>query len=233
MGRSECPLPTSGPPPRPNFEDASDDARRGGSWSIRPSGAAGSAAFLQATAGSLVDVSSDRRQHPIDPPGRSGTRLERLAGVALVGFQPGVEDGAQRRPRPRFGGEGAWGCKARGGREVAPRGSSESTAASAALTSSIVGSSRKGLNMSPHKRGLRATIVLIAALAALLALTAAASAETRTGESSTVIRENFPSGKSPSSRPTRPSNRSPEPAPSASPRLPGRSRKAKPSSSRA
>ncbi len=48
--------------------------------------------------------------------------------------------------------------------------------------------------MSPHTRRLRATIVLITALAALLALAAAASAETRTGESSTVIRENFPSG---------------------------------------
>jgi hypothetical protein len=48
--------------------------------------------------------------------------------------------------------------------------------------------------MSSHKRGLRATIVLITALAALLGLAASASAETRTGESSTVLRENFPSG---------------------------------------
>ena len=48
--------------------------------------------------------------------------------------------------------------------------------------------------MSSHNRRLRATIVLITALAALLALAAAASAETRTGESSTVVRENFPSG---------------------------------------
>jgi hypothetical protein len=48
--------------------------------------------------------------------------------------------------------------------------------------------------MSSHKRRGRATVVLIAALATLLALAANASAETRTGESSTVLRENFPSG---------------------------------------
>jgi hypothetical protein len=48
--------------------------------------------------------------------------------------------------------------------------------------------------MSPHTRRLRAPAILIAALAALLVLATAASAETRTGESSAVIRENFPAG---------------------------------------
>ncbi len=48
--------------------------------------------------------------------------------------------------------------------------------------------------MSSHTRRLRVTVVLITALTALLALAASASAETRTGESSTVLREHFPSG---------------------------------------
>jgi hypothetical protein len=48
--------------------------------------------------------------------------------------------------------------------------------------------------MSSHTRRLRASAVLIAVLAAVLILAAAASAETRTGESSTVVRENFPAG---------------------------------------